>query len=92
MISNKIENSGEKSKIVAALLALFFGAFGAHKFYLGYTKAGLIMLFCWLFGFLLLGVPSFFVALIALIEGIIYLVKSDEEFDRIYIQNKKFWF
>jgi hypothetical protein len=29
---------------------------------------------------------------IGLIEGIIYLTKSDEEFVRTYIQNKKGWF
>ena len=34
----------EKSKIAAALLALFLGALGVHKFYLGKTKAGVIHL------------------------------------------------
>lgn len=34
-----------KSKIVAGLLGIFLGAFGVHRFYLGYTKMGLIMLF-----------------------------------------------
>ena len=29
-----------KNKIVAAALAFFFGAFGVHNFYLGYTKRG----------------------------------------------------
>ena len=36
--------SGEKSKIAAGLLAIFLGTLGVHKFYLGYTKEGLIML------------------------------------------------
>ncbi len=33
----------KKSKIVAALLAWFFGAFGAHRYYLGYKKRGILM-------------------------------------------------
>lgn len=32
------------------------------------------------------------ISLIALIEGIIYLTKSDEEFERTYVVNKKEWF
>ena len=31
-------------KVPAALLAFFLGVFGAHKFYLGYKKEGIIML------------------------------------------------
>ncbi len=34
-----------KSKIVAGLLGIFLGAYGVHRFYLGYTRMGLIMLF-----------------------------------------------
>jgi hypothetical protein len=29
---------------------------------------------------------------IGIIEGIIYLTKSDEEFQKIYIEGKKAWF
>ena len=36
--------TGPKSKVVAILLALFLGGFGAHDFYLGYTKQGVIKL------------------------------------------------
>ncbi|KII79741.1 TM2 domain-containing protein [Vibrio renipiscarius] len=84
--------SAGSKKIVAALFAFFLGAFGAHKFYLGYTKEGVIMLLCFLFGFILLGIPSIVIGVIAFIEFILYLVKSDEEFDRIYIEGKKGWF
>ncbi|GAB2497081.1 TM2 domain protein [Corynebacterium atrinae] len=34
----------QKSKIVAALLAFFFGTLGVHNFYLGYTNRGVIQL------------------------------------------------
>lgn len=33
----------KKSKVVAALLAWFLGAFGAHRYYLGYKKRGVVM-------------------------------------------------
>ena len=79
-------------KIAAALFAFFLGAFGAHKFYLGYTKEGVIMLLVFLFGFILLGLPSIVIGIIAFVEFILYLVKSDEEFEQTYIIGKKAWF
>lgn len=66
---------GTKSKTTAALLAFFLGGLGAHKFYLGRIGQGLLyLIFCWTF------IPS----IIAFIEFIIYLCKSDEEFARKY--------
>jgi len=84
--------AGEKSKIVAALLAFFLGGLGIHKFYLGCNTAGIIMLLVFLFGFVLLGIPSLVIGLIAFIEFIIYLIKSDADFQTIYVDNKKCWF
>lgn len=64
-----------KSRIAAALLALFLGGFGVHKFYLGKVGQGfLYLLFCWTF------IPS----AIAFVEFIIYLCSSDENFARKY--------
>ncbi len=61
----------EKSRIVAGILALVVGGLGIHKFYLGKGEnAILYLLFCWT------GIPSLF----GLIEGIMYLTESDEEF------------
>lgn len=84
--------SGEKSKIVAGLLAFFLGGLGIHKFYLGCNGAGIIMLVVFLLGFVLFGLPSIIIAVIAFIEFIVYIIKSDEDFERIYVQNKKCWF
>ncbi len=84
--------SGTSNKITAALLAFFLGAFGAHKFYLGYKKQGFIMLLVFIFGFILLGLPSMVIGIIAFVEFIIYLTKSDEDFEQIYVINKKPWF
>ncbi|MBF4269282.1 TM2 domain-containing protein [Vibrio anguillarum] len=83
---------GSSKKIAAALLAFFFGALGAHKFYLGYTKQGLIMLLAFLFGFVLLGLPSIVIGVIAFVEFIIYLTKSDEDFETTYVTGRKDWF
>lgn len=81
----------DKSRIATALLALFLGCFGIHKFYLGRTTAGVIMLLCGTFGWLLL-LPGFIITLIALIECIIYLVTPDDAFQRKYVEGKAAWF
>lgn len=85
-------NNNSKSKIVAGILALFLGGFGIHKFYLGCTTAGIIMLVLFLLGFILLGIPSFIIAVISFIESLIYFFKSDDNFEDIYVNNKKCWF
>ncbi len=85
--SNLTEASNKK--LAAGLLAIFLGSFGVHKFVLGYNTAGLIML---LVTVLTCGVAGFVMGVIGIIEGIIYLTKSPEEFDSIYLQNSKEWF
>ena len=71
----------------AFLLAFLLGGFGAHKFYLGHVGLGIlyIVLTLTLIGILFTG-PA------ALIESIIYVTKSDEDFERIYVQERKAWF
>jgi TM2 domain-containing membrane protein YozV len=81
--------AGAEKKIAAGICGILLGALGIHKFILGYTKEGIIML---LVSILTLGILGFVMAIIGLIEGIIYLTKSDEEFVRIYVQGKKGWF
>ncbi|MBS2770659.1 TM2 domain-containing protein [Anoxybacillus rupiensis] len=64
-----------KNKVVVGLLAILLGGLGIHKFYLGKLGQGILyLLFSWT------GIPS----IIGFIEGIVYLVKSDEEFNRKY--------
>ena len=85
-------DANKKSKLVAYLMWFFLGAFGAHKFYLGYTTQGVIMLLVWLFGLILLGIPSLIIGVIAFIEFIIYLTKSDADFEQIYVVGRRPWF
>lgn len=84
-------NLHEKNKFIAALLAFFLGSFGAHKFYLGYSKQGIIMLCVAILGAIVF-LPTAVIAIIAIIECILYLTKSDEEFQRVYVDNKRPWF
>ncbi|MGA1795647.1 MAG: NINE protein [bacterium] len=85
--------AGEKSKVAAGLLGIFLGWIGIHKFYLGYNKEGLIMLLVSLVGGIITwGVATGVISIIGLIEGIIYLTKSDEEFAQLYVRNQKGWF
>jgi len=77
------------NKIPAGVCGILLGALGVHKFILGYTGAGLIMLLVTL---LTCGLASFVTHTIGLIEGIIYLCKSDEEFVRTYVDGRKEWF
>ncbi|WP_235616103.1 TM2 domain-containing protein [Metasolibacillus sp. FSL H7-0170] len=60
-----------KSKLLAAVLAILFGSLGIHKFYLGRPGMGfLYLIFCWTY------IPGF----IGFIEGIIYLVQKEHNF------------
>jgi TM2 domain-containing membrane protein YozV len=76
-----------QKRFICGIFAIFFGMFGIHKFILGYTGAGAIMLI----GSLLV-LPALIMAVIGLIEGIIYLTKTDDEFREVYLTNRKEWF
>jgi TM2 domain-containing membrane protein YozV len=79
-------------RILAGILAIVLGAFGVHKFILGYQNEGIIMCVIGVLGYFLCGIPTLVIAVIGLIEGITYLTKTDEEFERIYIVGRKPWF
>lgn len=64
-----------KSKMTAALLAIFLGSFGLHKFYLGQVVWGLLYLFLFW---------SSISMILGFIEGIYYLTMSDKDFKAKY--------
>jgi TM2 domain-containing membrane protein YozV len=97
-------SAGEKDKLTAGLLGIVCGGFGIHRFYMGQSKAGFIYLgaFCglsFIYGvisvvtagigsvlFPIVLVPS----LIGAIDGVMYLIATDEEFKQKYLGNQKF--
>lgn len=85
----QISSDQGSKRIVVGIVAILFGSFGIHKFILGYQKEGLIML---VISLLSLGFLLGLVALIGIIEGIIYLSKSDEEFFQTYQIGNRPWF
>jgi TM2 domain-containing membrane protein YozV len=85
--------SRASNKIPAGICGILLGSLGIHKFILGYTGAGLVMLLITIVGGICTcGVAAGVMHVIALIEGIIYLCKSDEEFVRTYVDGRKEWF
>jgi TM2 domain-containing membrane protein YozV len=83
----------DKDRMVAGLLGIFLGWLGIHKFYLGYRNEGLIMLIVSLVGSCItFGVAAAVMGVIGIIEGIMYLTKTQQEFEQIYVYNRKGWF
>lgn len=90
---------GDTNKIVAGLCGILLGGLGIHKFILGMTGAGVAMLLTTVLGGVLAPVtcgasilaPGI-MHIIGMIEGIIYLCKSDADFRRDYVIGKRAWF
>lgn len=90
----------QSKKLASGLLGILLGAFGIHKFYLGYQQEGIVMILVTLLGgvvggFITCGLlfPVVMVmSVIGLVEGILYLTKSDEEFANTYLRNRRPWF
>jgi TM2 domain-containing membrane protein YozV len=95
--SNEVQAFASK-KIAAGICGILLGGLGVHKFILGFNNAGMIMLGIWLAGLITgmcLFLPIFAsmaVSVIGLVEGIMYLTKSDEDFYQTYAVQKKEWF
>jgi TM2 domain-containing membrane protein YozV len=99
-------NEFASKKIAAGICGILLGSLGIHKFILGLNGAGIIMLVVTLVSLLIGSIAGAFsggigcicgfggsiMSIIGLIEGIIYLTKSDDEFHRIYAIEKKEWF
>jgi TM2 domain-containing membrane protein YozV len=73
----------DRNKIIAAVLAFFIGPLGVHRFYLGRTGTGIVMLIlsCTIVG-LIATVPWAFVDMIR------YLLMSDREFATRYAREE----
>lgn len=82
-------SSVTNQRVTAAALAILLGWLGAHKFYLGMTGPGLILLLASLLSCL---IASPITAIIGILEGVLYLVKSDAEFYQTYVIEKRPWF
>ena len=82
--------SDVKSKKTAFLLAFFLGGLGSHKFYLGHTGLGIVYL---LVSVLTLTIGYWLViGPLTLIESILIITKSDDEFQRVYVHGRKAMF
>lgn len=73
--SRNLAHKTNRNRVAAALLAIFLGGLGIHKFYLHKPFQGLLrLLFFWTL------IPE----VIGFIEGIIYLLTSDKSFELKY--------
>lgn len=85
--------SKDNKKVLVGLLSIFLGGFGVHKFILGYNKEGIILLIItFVIGGVSCGLFGWVAWVIGIIEGVIYLTKSDEDFYNTYQVGKKPWF
>ena len=83
------KTAGADKKVVAGVCGILVGWLGVHKFILGYRTEGIIML---LVSVLSCGMVAMVMQVIGIVEGIMYLTKSDEEFVRTYVYGRKGWF
>ena len=72
-------------KILCGIMGILLGGFGVHRFILEDVSGGIIRI-------VITVVTCGLGAIIGLIEGIIYLTKSDAEFWQTYVVEKKAWF
>ena len=78
-----------QKKVLCGVFGILLGMFGIHKFILGYTSTGLIMLLVTILTF---GVCGVVMGIIGLIEGILYLTASEAQFYETYMVGRKDWF
>jgi TM2 domain-containing membrane protein YozV/DNA-directed RNA polymerase subunit M/transcription elongation factor TFIIS len=87
--TDPVLKDANSKKMAAGLCAVLVGSLGVHKFILGYTTPGVIML---LVSLLTCGFGAVVMHVIGIVEGITYLTRSDEDFYQTYIVGKKEWF
>ncbi|WPR72120.1 TM2 domain-containing protein [Flavobacterium sp. NG2] len=76
----------DNKRLAAGILAILLAPFGVHKFLLGYNKEGIL--------WLIISAVTFgtLTGFLGIIEGVIYLTKSDKEFYNTYQLHKRKWF
>ena len=74
--------AGKKDKLVAGLLAILLGTLGIHYFYLGKTTAGVLTIVISL-------VSCGIWPVVMLIQGILMLTMSEEDFNSKYVDNDR---
>lgn len=84
--------TGSSKRVLAGVCGILLGGFGVHKFVLGYSSEGAIMLVITIVGFFFFGLGPLLMWIFGLIEGIIYLTKSDAAFNETYVLRKRGWF
>jgi len=87
--TGKPKPPGADKKIAAGICGIIFGGLGVHKFILGFGGVGLTML---LISILTCGIAYPIMHIIGVVEGILYLTKSDEDFVATYVIGRKGWF
>lgn len=87
--TNESPQDFASKKTAAGICGILLGSLGIHKFVLGMTTPGIIMLLVTL---LTCGAGGAVMGIIGLVEGIIYLTKTDEEFYQLYGVDRKEWF
>lgn len=78
-------SSQESKRVLAGIMGIVLGALGVHRFIIDDVKGGILRI---VITICTCGLGQ----VIGLIEGIIYLTKSDEEFIQTYQVEKKGWF
>jgi TM2 domain-containing membrane protein YozV len=90
--SSYLDTYPGSKRLEAGLFALLLGCLGIHKFVLGHQTAGTIMLVASIMGPLCGFFSTAVMAGVGVIEGILYLSKTDEQFYNVYQLNKRPWF
>ena len=86
------DTDGGSNRIAAGVLGILLGCLGIHKFILGYSGAGIIMLLVSLLGSCAFGAGPIIMGTIGIVEGIIYLCMDDKKFRKVHGRMTRPWF
>ena len=83
----------QKDHAIAALLAIFGGVFGIHKFYLGYYQTAFTMMAVSIVGGIVtFGLAAAAVWVVAVVEGATYATCTQTDFEETYVTGRRDWF